>query len=477
MPSDTPVNLAPSGVIQNPGIGGILGQGFSQLAQYLMAQEQQRQQQANEQARLGQGQQQINLESSNQSFQQAQAKAAQQTALDQKAEQQRQAGVFGQGIQALQPQSYQVPGMDMGAPTQLGGPSAPGYATPSTTGTTSPTLGTALAPMSMADASAFLASPAYKAFMETRKADMDSREIMAIGDTPFGKYTGQPVGPQVTPPKPLPEPSQVVLGQMGLTGTETGAQLVNMPWPGHPNQTRLTEFNGLMSKHYKEAVPQPSAPQRVENAFSTGFGAKSADQIVGETPIIAKETKLLPALDEMVTLLQQGKVNAGAFGTAKQAIANAAVSMGIASPSEIASATGTAYYQSLVADIISSVVKDFASRGLTQGDIPFVERFAQGKMNATPQSMIEGLQFLSKTIRRTAADHNATIDAIHSGVVARNMTSLQRINIPTSLPTTKVFLINGQPVTGTLDTATGHYTGTVNGVSGYLDGGPGKGTP
>ncbi len=54
-------NVGITGVIQNPGIGQILGGGLSQLAQFLQQKQQMEQQQAIQQQQLGQGQQQIDL--------------------------------------------------------------------------------------------------------------------------------------------------------------------------------------------------------------------------------------------------------------------------------------------------------------------------------------------------------------------------------------------------------------------------------
>ena len=65
----SPPNLAPNGVIQNPGIGEIMGGGLSQLAQFLQAKQQAEQQRQLAMAQLGQGQQKIDLDRSAQATQ------------------------------------------------------------------------------------------------------------------------------------------------------------------------------------------------------------------------------------------------------------------------------------------------------------------------------------------------------------------------------------------------------------------------
>src|ERR1035437_4226468 len=105
---DQSPNLAPTGVIQNPGIGGIIGGGLTNLAQFLMAQHQQQQDEAARQQQLGMEQQRVDLERSGQSFMQSQAKAKTDAADAATAETNRQAPIFGQAARNMQPTPAQT---------------------------------------------------------------------------------------------------------------------------------------------------------------------------------------------------------------------------------------------------------------------------------------------------------------------------------------------------------------------------------
>ncbi len=433
-------SLAPSGVIQNPGVGSIIGQGFTQLAQFL-AQKQQAETEA------AQRQQQLDLQRKAQEFQMAQAEAQRQAALQQQAEAARQAGVFGGAVQQLatKPNAINVPsgGLDMGGPTVA-------------VQQPLPTLSDVAKKIGPQDFAKFVESPVYKAWMETQKAQREGTEVIGIGDQPVQKYGGAKVGPSLKSTPQLPSKTEVVLGRMGLDVNVTGPQLAQMG--------RLKEFNDLMTKENKETTTQPAA-DKAQSAFAQQYGGTTGKNLADLAGPMQVHASSLPVLDQMRTILKSAEgMNAGALGPVYQSLGQAAVSLGLATPEEASKVQNTQFYGNLVAKMMGATAKDFASRGLTAADIGFVQDANAANKKWTIPALLQAVEFQARLVRRIGADYNEQTDKIPAEDVNPNIARLNKVDLTGGMPRSMHFQVNGQDVIGTLDDRTGTYRGLVNGV-------------
>lgn len=248
-------NLAPTGVVQNPGIGEILGGGLSHLAQFLQQKQQLEQQRLFQQAQIGQEQQRIDQTRAYQTWQMQQAEQERQRQLAVLGEQKRKEGEVGRGLQQL---SAPAPSFEMPMlPAQQlgGGPSdVPSYSMQTGGGETD--VGTVAQGMQPLDFNALTAAPGFKAIMEQRakgeEAKRLGRKIINVNGTPVfeqGDLSGQAAGPAI--PGVIDNPKEIQIGLTAL-GKRLNTDLSDPKQISPAQREQVMKIAGIW---HREGVP------------------------------------------------------------------------------------------------------------------------------------------------------------------------------------------------------------------------------
>lgn len=356
-------NLAPTGVIQNPGSGAILGQGLSVLAQFLQQKQQMEQQQALQQQRIG-------LEQSQQQMQAPLIQAQTQNLAAEVAVRQQQQQALAQ--QALQ-RTATVANMKQ-------------YLAPGPNGEPAP----AEADMGPAQAKSYWNSyqldPQGTADHLT-KLMTDAPVKLAANERMISPLTGKTLVDTEAPP--------VDVGT-DFRAHQQGLGYGNIPLP-KLSVTQNREILDSMGKDKREAA-QKTIVQIGQDAMASGIGqlrAKNLETQYGAATFAAQDVALA---SNALKKLSEGTINTGVFASAAQSLGATLASMGFdPDPKSVRTA---------------QIVKDLASR-----TIPIVRQMIQGGGGRIMSSEIDLAKAQSGDIRNMSpqAIKNLLEDAVAAG--------------------------------------------------------------
>jgi len=315
-------SLAPSGVIQNPGIGEIFGQGLSNLAQFLNQQQQQNQQQQNFQQQMGMQQQQ---QASTQAVQAAQvAESQQRLAQQQLAQKQAAEEALRKASVVSNFKEYLTPGPDGKAPAEQD--------------------------MSPAQVESYRRAYAID-------PDGTSQHLQALMAGAPVKYAKGDIGVS-----PLTGKTVVTNAGPLDVGTDFTAHQQGLGYGNIPLDKLTTEQNNQIlaaMQKTKAAGAQKTVVQLGENAMAGAMGPLLAKNIEARYNSATNAAKDIGIATHALGLMNTGPVGAGALLPASQTLAATLQSMGLdPDPKSVRTAQ-------IIKDLASRVIP--IAREMTQG--------------------------------------------------------------------------------------------------------------
>lgn len=206
------------------------------------------------------------------------------------------------------------------------------------------------------------------------------------------------------------------------------------------------------------------------DSFAKGLGDAAAARI-GRTEQAASDAATdLQTIGELNKLLNDGVI-LGAGQKGMEAIGNVLVQLGVGGDEIADPVARTQAYAALVGARVGKVITMFGSgTGLSDADREYATAIAGGKMNMTPPALKRILKIAEKQNRWVIKQHT---DAVERLPVGEDIKGALRVSAPPEdKPELKMFQQpDGSVVQGRLDPKTGRYVGVVNGKSGYVDGG------
>lgn len=195
--------------------------------------------------------------------------------------------------------------------------------------------------------------------------------------------------------------------------------------------------------------------------FASGLGTGAAGILTKSQQDAADAAADLETVSQLRGLLNEGMIT-GAGANAISSVGNALAQFGIGGDGVRDPVARTQAYTAIVGQRVGRIIKQFGSgTGLSDADRQYAERIAGGQISLTPEALNRILGIADKQNRWVIQRHNAQVERLPVGEDVRGT---YRIPVPgAAQEPNKMFDVGGRQVQGTLDPASGKYYVIQNG--------------
>lgn len=470
-------NVGVTQVIQQPGIGGIIGQNLSSLAQTLMARQQAEQERLKNEAAI--------------QYTNAQRRALEADLAAKAAEAEQ-----TQGINTLLGRLQErVPSGPAQAIPTFGGAVMPGFqARPTRERTVAevqalpeykPELGAGFAKAAEPIVLERQWRETLDALSASRGGFLTPGEIAAY--RAMGREKGAPeLAKSLSPMAVGAEQRLLQRGPEGigtLAGVDTTPKPVTRPSDvaeamevelGLPRDTPIESLSPgqrqRMDAYINRKVATGAARSTVNIASDTlasGLGKAAGDKIARTEVAASDASRDIEVIGQLRGFLREGMIT-GAGANALTSVGNALAQLGVGGDDIRDPVARTQAYSAIVGQRVGTIIKQFGSgTGLSDADRRYAERIAAGDISLTPQALTKILDISDRQNRWVIQQHNRSIDKLNVG---EDVKSTLRVPLPESVrEPTKRFNVDGRIIEGTLEPSTGRYFKLYGNTRMYLE--------